>query len=202
MLCFWYWYYFDLTIWLWFGCFGNEYISFGKGSAVVWTHFGCCFMGNTQPNVEKSHTHIHLFVNLKQASVVFWLAVGAFGETFPRTFVRSVVLLVGGASWQVLWDGHGLLCFLGRFVGRGAVPAWRDTHQRTPITHQATPRRVSFRGSKITSGWGKKLFAGLLYLPLWLNHAVGSLLPGIWAISWASSVSMRCKYSNGREMEM
>lgn len=40
------------------------------------------------------------------------------------------------------------------------------------------------------------------FCTLWLNHAVGRLLPGIWAISWASSVSMRCKYSNGREMEM
>lgn len=52
----------------------------------------------------------------------------AFGMTQPRTFVRSVVLLVGRTGWQVLGDGHGLLCFLRCFIARGAVPSCTNTN--------------------------------------------------------------------------
>lgn len=54
----------------------------------------------------------------------FWLVGGA---AFSSTFFTSVVLLVGGAGWQVLRDGHGLFSLLGRFIGRGAVPGCGHT---------------------------------------------------------------------------
>lgn len=73
-----------------------------------------------------------------------WVCV--IGETSPRTFVPSVVLLVGGAGWQVLRDGHGLFCLLGCFIGRGAFPAWGDTHQQAPIIHRVNPLTCSHSG--------------------------------------------------------
>lgn len=53
---------------------------------------------------------------------------GAFGMTQPRTFLRSVVLLVGRTGWQVLGDGHGLLCFLRCFIAGGTVPSCTNTN--------------------------------------------------------------------------
>lgn len=88
-------------------------------------------------------------------------------------------------------------------AGGLSLPGETHTSKHPSLTEQA--RDATHSGEA-------KLPPGVVRPCLWpivstlctlrLNHAVGKLLPGIWAISWASSVSMRCRYSNGREMEI
>lgn len=114
----------------------------GKGTAVVWACFWLPLHG-----IYSIHQH--------NFAITHWFFYFHFNSQKQRwrsgcawvTFVPSVVLLLGGAGWQVFRDSHGLFCLLGRFIGRGTVPVWgRDTHQQTPITHYVTPATWLIQG--------------------------------------------------------
>lgn len=164
MLCCWYWHYFRLTDLPWFGCFGNECITVGTGTAGVLTRSNCCFMGYTQPNVDS-------FI-LTQASVMFWLwlwvrLVRCCLVPFSPLLFCWWVELADRSSGTAMGSSASSDASL---AGGLSLPA--DTHQQTPISHHETPPRVSFRRSKITSGWCKSMFVGLLYLPFALYASI------------------------------
>lgn len=143
-------------------------------------------------------------LNPARASVAFRLTgCGAFLVPFSPLLFCWWVELADRSSGTAMGSSVSSDVSLAGGLSRTA-----DTHQQTPISHHATPSLPDRSHSGEAKLPPASVRAGLwpycIYLlhSIRFNHAVGSVLPGIWDISWASSVSMRCKYSNGREMEM